>query len=63
MAYTSTTSRVTAPLKTYWFSYKDKDLMDPEMGPSTGSNVGTLCMMRNTQERLQRHLEKDSKKT
>ena len=27
---------------------KDKDLMEDKVGPSTGSNVGTLCVMRNT---------------
>ena len=47
MAYRPT-SKVTAPLKTFWFPPRIQTPWKTKVGPSTASNVGTLHVMRNT---------------
>ena len=42
------TSKVTAPLKTSWFHPRIRTPWKTKVGPSTGSNVGTLHVMRYT---------------
>ena len=42
------TSKVTSPLKTYWFPPRTRIPLLTKVGPSTDSNVGTLHVMIST---------------
>ena len=45
---TTKQAKVAAPLKTFWFPSRTRNLWKIKVGPSTSSNVGALYVMGNT---------------
>ena len=62
MAYRPT-SKVKAPLKTTGLPHRTRTLWKTKVEPYTGSNVGTLHVMRNTYGKPLGPLQKESKNT